>query len=164
MRLFMPIILMALLFVDAQGSAHAQRKMPVFKKSLWTVSATDSLFYKADSVKVLLIDKPSEEVEGRIHLADYYGTDYIRLAFEANRRFELYEIDNWNGTVTKSRRKGKTSTWQFDRKKNQLSINYLGRDVGVFRPVYSRKVFVKASMQGQEGRELEEWLFVRLLR
>jgi len=134
------ILIVALVFLKPLKSSCQVICHPDFQSTEWASYNKDSAFFKLDTVQLLRIySKGDGLMSDTLNVARFFETDFVNMTFNdsANMIFNFTILDDW---ITKTVHG--TYNWNYDRKRNILSLYFKGKLFSQFAPLYTRQVSV----------------------
>ena len=126
-----------------------------FRNSVFVSKNADSLFFKSDTVKLILISgKPKMDIV--IH---FDTTDYVELGFKncSKLTFSNHRVESWDHFTLK----GKYS-WNYQKKSRELNLFFQRKKFLSFKVISERDIKVNAVIGTQPQVETKEITLVKL--
>ena len=130
----------------------------------WFTKNSDSLFYKADTLKFIKYSNYGTDLSSKKDYAEdgvnfYNGSDLVTLEFQKNSKAALLNIsvDNWEVSNVVG-----NWSWNFDKKDNLINIYFKDRLRYTFKPLREVTVKVKSVFANQESLNTTELTLIRI--
>lgn len=133
-------ILVVGLFYSSMSNAQTFNSK-YFETSKWASNNKDSLFFKADTIKLIKLFGESKDI------ASYFeGNNFITLEFKKHKKLKLFttQVDSWS--VSSKRGKYK---WGFNKKNRTLNLYFNNKLFASFIPSSEREVEIRSNYIGK---------------